>query len=188
MNRKQTAYIGGFSQFNSCPLSWWCRPTISPSVIPFSCLQSLPASGVISLRHMAKVLELQLQHQSFQWISRDDFLVWSPCSLEDSQSSLLQHHSSKASILKKKKKASILWHSAFFMVQLSYTYMTPGITIAVTRQTFVGKVMSLLFNMLSRLVIAFIPRSEHLLISRLIFIPWSDRTRCHDLSFLNVEL
>ena len=69
--------------------------------------------------------------------------------------SLLQHHSSKASILR---------HSAFFMVQLSYPYMTIG-KIALTRWTFVGKAMSLLFNMLSRLVIAFLPRSKHLLIS-----------------------
>ena len=63
---------------------------------------------------------------------------------------LLQHHSSKA---------SILWHSAFFTVQLSHPYMTTGKTTALTRQTFVGKVMSLLFNMLSRLVITFLPRS-----------------------------
>ena len=69
--------------------------------------------------------------------------------------SLLQHHSSKASILQR---------SAFFIVQLSHPYMTTGKTIALTRQTFVGKVISLLFNMLSRLVIAFLPRSKHLLI------------------------
>ena len=70
--------------------------------------------------------------------------------------SLLQHHSSKA---------SILWHSALFMVQLSHAYMTTGKTIVLTRQTFVGKVMSQLFNMLSRLVITFLPRSMCLLIS-----------------------
>ena len=70
--------------------------------------------------------------------------------------SLLQHYSSKASILR---------HSAFFMVQLSHLYMTTGKTIALTRWTFVGKVMSLLFNMLSRLVITFLPRSKCLLIS-----------------------
>ena len=69
--------------------------------------------------------------------------------------SLLQHHSSKA---------SVLWCSAFFTVQLSHPYMTTGKTIALTRQTFVGKVMSLLFNMLSRLVISFLPRSKRLLI------------------------
>ena len=70
--------------------------------------------------------------------------------------SLLQHHSSKASILQ---------HSGFFTVQLSHPYMTTGKTIALTRRTFVGKVMSLLLNMLSRLVITFLPRSKHLLIS-----------------------
>ena len=73
--------------------------------------------------------------------------------------SLLQHHGSKA---------SILWHSAFFIVQLSHPYMTTGKVIALTRWTFVGKVMSLLFNVLSRLVIAFLPRSKRLLISWLL--------------------
>ena len=113
-------------------------------------------------------------------------------------SSLLQHYSSKASILQ---------CSAFFMVQLSHPYMTTGKTIALARQTFVDKVMSLLFNMLSRLVIAFLPRSKHLLTSWLqspsavmlepnkiafhcfpIYMPWIDGTGCHDLRFLNVEL
>ena len=111
--------------------------------------------------------------------------------------SLLQHHSSKASILR---------HSAFFIVQLLHPYMTTGKTIALTIWTFVGKVMSLLFNTLSRFVITFLPRSKRLLISLLqspsavileprkvshcfsIYCPWSDGTRCHDLRFLNVEL
>ena len=115
---------------------------------------------------------------------------------------LLQHHSSKASVLR---------HSAFLIVQLSHSYMTTGKTIALTRWTFVGKVMSLLLNMLSRLVITFLPRSKHLLISWLqspsavileppknkvwhcfhcfpIYFPWSDGTRCHNLSFWNVQL
>ena len=116
--------------------------------------------------------------------------------------SLLQHHSSKASILQ---------CSAFITVQLSYPYMTTGKTIALTRWTFVVKVISLLLNMLSRLVITFLPRNKCLLISWLqspsavileppknkvwhcfpcfpIYFPWSDGTRCHDFSFLNVEL
>ena len=116
--------------------------------------------------------------------------------------SLLQHHSLKASILQ---------CSAFFTVQFSHPYMTNGKNIALTRQTFVGKVMSLLLNMLSRLVITFLPRSKRLLISWLqspsavilepqknkvwhsfhcfpIYFPWSDGTGCHDLHFLNVEL
>ena len=77
-------------------------------------------------------------------------------SVQGTLKSLLQHHSSKA---------SILWPSAFFIVQISHSYMTTGKTIALTRQTFLGKVMSLLSNMLSRFVIAFLPRSKHLLIS-----------------------
>ena len=114
---------------------------------------------------------------------------------------LCQHHSSKASILR---------CSAFFIVQLSHPYMTSGKTIALTRWTYVGKVMSLLFKMLSQFVIAFLPRSKCLLILRLqspsvvileppkkivchcfhcfpIYLPWSDGTWCHDLHFLNVE-
>ena len=76
--------------------------------------------------------------------------------VQETLKSLLQHHSSKA---------SVLWHSAFLMVQLSHPYMTTGKTISLTRWTFVGKVISLLFNMLSRFVIAFLPRSKRLLIS-----------------------
>ena len=111
---------------------------------------------VSSLYKVAIVLEFQLQHQSFQWIFRTDFLedglVRSPCSLRDSQE-FSPHHSSKASILQ---------CSAFFIIQLSHPYTTTGKTIALTRWTFVGKVMSLLFNVLSRLVIPFLPRSKHL--------------------------
>ena len=76
--------------------------------------------------------------------------------VQETLKSLLQHHSSKA---------SVLWHLAFFMVQISHPYMTAGKSIALSRWTFVGKVMSLLFNMLSRLVIAFLPRNKCLLIS-----------------------
>ena len=114
---------------------------------------------VSSLHQVAKVLEFQLQHQSFQWTFRTDFLqdglVGSPCSPRDSQESspTPQFKSINSSC------------SAFFTVQLSHPYMTTGKTIAVTRLTFVGKVMSLFFNMLSRLVITFLQRSKHLLIS-----------------------
>ena len=115
--------------------------------------------------------------------------------------SLLQHH---------RLKASILQCSAFFIVQLSHPYMTTGKNIALTRQTFVGKVMSPLCNMLPKFVIAFLPRSMclnfmaavticsdfgaqenttcHCLDCFPIYLPWSDGTRCHDLNFLNVEL
>ena len=87
--------------------------------------------------------------------------------LQISYNFICQLYLNKAEIknTKKKKKASILRHSAFFTVQLSHPYLTTGKTIALTRQTFVGKAMSLLFNMLSRLVITFLPRSKHLLIS-----------------------
>ena len=78
---------------------------------------------------------------------------WFNLAVQGTLKSLLQHHSSKA---------SILWHSAFFIIQLSYPYMTTGKTTALTRWTFVDKVMSLLFNMLPRLVITFLPRSKHL--------------------------
>ena len=114
---------------------------------------------VNSLNQVAKVLEFQLQHQSFQWTPRTDIL-WMDwldlLAVQGTLKSLLQHHSSKTSILQ---------HSAFFIVQLSHPYMTTGKTIALTRWTFVGKLMSLLRNMLSRLVITFLPRSTCFLIS-----------------------
>ena len=102
-------------------------------------------------------MELQLQHESFQHSGLISFRIdWLDLlAVRGALKSLLQHHRSKASILQ---------HSAFFIVQLSYPYMTTGKTIALTRRTFVGKVMSLLFNMLSRLVITFLPRSKRLLI------------------------
>ena len=114
----------------------------------------------INCLHQMKILELELQHQSFQWIFRVDLpsdrLVWSPCCPRDSQESspALQF------------KPSILCHSAFFMVQLSQPYKTTGKTIALTIQIFVGRVTSLFFNTLSMFVIAFLPRSNCLLISR----------------------
>ena len=104
-------------------------------------------------------MEFQLQHESFPEHSglisfRMDWLDL--LAVQGTLKSLLQHHRSRASILQ---------HLAFFIVQLSHPYMTTGKTIALTRRTFVGKVMSLLFNMLSRLVITFLPRSKCLLIS-----------------------
>ena len=148
---------------NSCPLSRWCHPTISSSVIPFSWPQSLPASGSFPMSQLftsdgqstgvsvsASVLPMNTQDWSplgwTGWISLQS----------KGLSSLLQHHSSEA---------SILWHSAFFIVQRLYSYMTTGKTKALTRWNFVDKVMSLLFNMLSRLVITFLSRSQRLLIS-----------------------
>ena len=106
-------------------------------------------------------MEFQLQHH---WSPSNEYsgliffkMDWLDLlAVQGTLKSLLQHHSSKASILQ---------HSAFFIVQLSHPYMTAGKTIALTRQTFVGKVMFLLFNMLSRLVITFLPRSKCFLIS-----------------------
>jgi len=149
---------------NACPSHRWCHPTISSSVVSLSSrLQSFPASGSFPMSQFfasgtqstgisvsASVLSMNIQDWSplgwTGWISLQSTGLLS----------LLQHHSSKASILQ---------CSALFRVQLSHPYMTTGKTIALTRQTFVGKVMSLLFNMLSRLVIGFLPRSKCLLIS-----------------------
>ena len=144
---------------NSCPSSWWCHPTISTSVVPFSsCLNLSQHQGLFQwvsyLHQVAKILAFQLQHLKGLISFRRDWLDL--LAVQGTLKSLLQHHSSKA---------SILWHSALFIIQLSHPYMTTGKIIALTRRTFVGKVMSLLFNMLSRLVITFIPRSKHLFIS-----------------------
>ena len=100
---------------NPCPLSQWCHPTISSSVIPFSsCPQSFLASqsllmSRLSSHQMTKVLEFQLQHHSFQWVFKTDLINWFDLAIQGTLKSLLQHHSSKA---------SIIWHSAFFIVQL----------------------------------------------------------------------
>ena len=147
---------------NSSPSSWWCHPTILSSAVPFSSLlQSFPASGLFqwvgSSHQVAKVLEFQLQ--SFQRIVRmiSFRMDWLDLlAVHGTLKNLFQHYSSKASIPQ---------HSAFIMVRLSHPYMITGKTIALTRWTFVDKVMSLLFNMLSRLVKTFLPRTKHLLIS-----------------------
>ena len=144
---------------NSCPLSWWCHPTISSSVVPFSYLQSFPAPGSFQMSYLftsgGQSIGVSASDEYSALISfRMDGLDL--LAVQGTLKSLLQHHSSKASILQ---------CSAFFIVQLSHPYLNTGKTIALTRWTFVGKVMSLLFNMLSSLVIAFLPRSKHLLIS-----------------------
>ena len=184
---------------NSCPLSRWsnhlilCHPLLLlPSIFPsirvfsgesvlctrwpkywsfnFSICPSNEYSGLIS--------------SVVDWV---DLLA-----VQGTLKGLLQHHISIASIIQ---------CSAFFMVQLSHPYMTTGKTIALTRQIFVGKVMSLFFNTLSKFVIAFLLRKKCLLNFEaqenkvcycfhcfLLYLPWSDVTGCHDLSFLNVEL
>ena len=168
---------------NSCYLSCWCHPTNKsvllirwPKYCSFSISPSNEYSGLISLR--------------MDWL---DLLA-----VQGTLKSLIQHHHSKALILQ---------CSVFFMVQHLHPYMITGKTIALTRRSFISKVMSLLFNMLSRLVITFLPRSKCLLISWLwsssavilehkkiksvtvstFYLPWSDGTRHHYLSYSNVE-
>ena len=115
---------------NPYPLSWWCHPTTSSSAVCFSsCPQSFPASGSFpwcSSNQVAKVLEFQLQHQSFQWTPRTDLfrMDWLDLlAVQETLKSLLQHPSSEASILQ---------CLAFFIVQLSHPYMTTGKTAALT--------------------------------------------------------
>ena len=143
--------------------SVWCHPTISSSVIPFSsCLQSFPASGSFPMSQFFRIRWPKYWSFSFSISPSNEYsglicfrIDWFDLlAVQTTVKSLLQHHSSKASILR---------CSTFFMIQLSHPYMTKGKIIPLTRQTFVGKVMSLLFNMLSRLVkkscLAFLPRS-----------------------------
>ena len=139
---------------NSCPLGRWCHLAISYSAIPFCLLQSFPALGSFQMSQpfvsggqvtgaSASASALILSIQDWFPLELTGFISFQ-------SKGLLQHHS---------WKASILWCSAFFMVQLSHPYMTSGKSIALTRWTFVSKVTSLFFNMLSRFVIA---RSEYL--------------------------
>ena len=150
---------------NSCPLNRWCHPTILSSVVPFSmCRQSFPASGSFPVSQLFTSGGQAIGALASQFFLPMNIQCWFPLVLTGLISlqskvtlkSHRQHHSLKASILQ---------HSHFFMVQLSHLYMTIGKTISLTRQTFVGKVIFLLVNMLLSFVIAFLPRSKHLLIS-----------------------
>ena len=147
-----------------CPLSQWCHPAISSSVVPFSsCPQSLPASESFPMSQPTLRMRWP-KYWSFSFSSipskehqglisfRMDWL--DTLAVQGTLKSLLQHHSSKASIL---RCSAFLWSNS--------PYMTTGKTIALTRRTFVGKVISLFFNMLSWFIITFLPRSKHLLIS-----------------------
>ena len=181
----------------SCPLSSLLLPSIFP------CIRVFSNESVFCIRwpkFWSFSFTISLSNEYSGLISfRMDWLDL--LAAQGTLKSLLQHHSSKASILR---------HSAFFIVQVSHPYMTTGKTIALTRWTFVGKVIYLLFNILFKLVITFLPRSRHLLISWLqspsavilepkkiksltvsIVSPSicheSDGTGCHDLIFLNVE-
>ena len=184
---------------NSRPLSRWCHPSISFSVVPFSsCLQTFPASGsfflgggtdksfhilyytgfnailpnhhTLSLSHRVQKTESVLctrwpKYWSFSFSISPSNEYSGLISFRMDWLDLLAVHGILKSLQQHSSKASILWRSAFFTGQLSHPYMDTGKTIALTRQTFAGKVMSLLFNMLSRLVITCLPRSKRLLIS-----------------------
>ena len=151
---------------NSCASGQWCYPAISSSVVPFSSCpnpfqhQSFPLSqlfawGGQSIGVSASASVLPINTQDWSPLGWTGWISWQSKGL----SRVLQHHRSKASILQ---------HSAFFTVQLSHPYMITGKTVAFTWRTFVGQVMSLIFNMLSRLVITFLPSSKRLLISWLL--------------------
>ena len=187
---------------NSCPLSRWCYPAISSSVIPFSSTPIPPSISVFSNKSTLRMRWPKYWSFSFSINPSNEQpglisfkMDWSRLSRVFSNTIVQKHQFFGAQL--------------FSQSQLSHPYMITGKTIALTRWTFVGKVMSLLFNMLSRLIITFLPRSKHLLISWLqspsavilkkikvshcfhclpIYFPWGDGTRCHDLSFLNVEL
>ena len=175
-----------------------CYPLLLPSV--FLSIRVFASDSVLCIRwpkYWSFSFSIITSNESSGLISfRIDWLDL--LAVQGTVKGLFQHHSWKASIFR---------YSAFFILQLSYPYMTTGKTIALTRWTFHDKVMSLLFNMLSRLVIAFLPRGKHLLISLLqsssavilgapqnkvyhcfpSYIPWNDGTGCHYLNFLNVE-
>ena len=188
----------------------WCHPAISSSVVPFSsCLQSLPASWSFPMSQLFAWGDQSTGVSALASVLPMNTQDWSPLGWTgwiSLQSKGLSRVFSNTTVQKHQ----------FFGTQLSsqsnsHPYTTTGKTIALTRRTFVGQVMSLLFNMLSRLVITFLPRNKRLLISWLqspsavileppknkvwhcfhcspIYFPWSDGTGCHDLSFLNVEL
>ena len=143
----------------------WVSNAIQPSHLPLLLLPSMfPRIRLFSNESVLHIRWPKYWSFSFSINSSNEYsglisfrIDWLDLlAVQGTLKSLLQHHSSKASILR---------YSAFFVFQLSHPYMITGKTIALTRRTFVGKVMSLLFNMLSRLVIAFLPRSKHLLIS-----------------------
>ena len=149
---------------NPCPSSWWCHPTISSSVIPFSsCPQSFPTSGFSQVSQLFASGGQSIGVSASKSVLPMNIQDWSPLWWTDWTSLLSKGLSRVFSNTTVQK--SILRCSAFFTVQPLHPYMTIGKTIALTRWTFVGKVMSQLFNMLSRLVITLLPRSKHLLIS-----------------------
>ena len=148
---------------NSYPLCQWCHPTISSSVVPFSShLQSFPASRSYQMNQFFTSNGQRIGVSASTSVLPMNIQDWSPLGWTgwiSLQSKGLSRVFSNTTVQKHE------FFCAQLIVQLSHPYMTSGKTMALTRQTFVGKVMSLLFNMLSRLVITFIPRSRRLLIS-----------------------
>ena len=149
---------------NSCPLSQWCYLTISFSITPFcSCHQSFPVPWSFTMSLLFALSGQKMGALAFSNRPSNGYsglisfrIDWFDLAVQGTFSSLFQHNS----------KASILWRSAFFMVQLSHSYVTTGKTIALTIQTFVySKVMPLFFNILSRFLIDFLLRSKYILIS-----------------------
>ena len=192
---------------NSCPLSWWCHPTISSSVVPFSsCHQSFPATGSFSMRQLFSSGGQSIG--AIAWVLPMNIQGWFPLGWTgwiSLQSKGLSRVFSNTTVQKHQffGSQSSSWSNSHI-----HTWLLEKPVL--TRWTFISKLMSLLFNMLSRFVIAFLPRSRYLLISQLqslstvilepkkikvfhcfhwfpIYMPWRDWTGCHDLSFLNVE-
>ena len=192
---------------SSCPSSRWCHLTISSSVIPFSsCLQFFPASGSFQMSQLFSSGGQSIGVSASASVLPMNIQDWFPLGLtgwisllSKGLKSLLQHHSFKA---------SILWRSAFFIVQLSHPYMTIGKIIALIRWTFVDNVSAFWyavwvghsfsskeqasFNFMAAVTIcndfgAQENKVYHWFHCFPIYLPWSDGTRCHDLSFLNVE-
>ena len=197
---------------NPRPLSGWCHPTISTSVVPFSSHpQSFPASESFPMSQLFSSGGQRIGVSASASVFPLNFQGWFPLGWTGWISLLskgLSRVSSNTTV--QTHQSSILWRSAFFMVQLSHPYTTTGKTIALTIQTFfVGKVMPLLFNMLCSFAITFLPWSKYLNFTVAVTVhsefwvkenkvchcfpyfpiclPWSDGAGYHDLSFLNVE-
>ena len=157
---------------DSCPSSWWCHPTTSSSVVPFSsCLQSFPASGSFQMSQLFTSGGQTTGASASALVLPMNIQDWFPLGLTgwiSVQSNGLSRVFSNTTV----QKHQFFCAQLSLIVQLSHPYMTTGTTIALARRTFVGKLMSLLFNTLSRLVIAFLPRSRCLLISWLQSTGW----------------
>ena len=155
-----------------CPLCWWCHATISSSIVPFfSRPQSFPTSGSFQMSQLSASGGQSIGDSASTSVRPMNTQDWSPLDWTgwiSLQSKRLSRVFSNTTVQKHQffgAQLSLCVQLSFLCVQFSHPYMTTGKTIALTRQNFVGKVMSLLFSVLFRLVITFLPRSKHLLIS-----------------------